>query len=58
MRKPNESVFTTEELFRAQSYKARDYPKDVPPGAENMVREMISSFADKWTVVHSRYAMG
>ncbi|WP_312402580.1 helix-turn-helix domain-containing protein [Rhizobium sp.] len=51
MGKPNESVFTAEELFRAQSYKARDYPKNVAPGVENMVREMISGFADKWTVV-------
>lgn len=51
MGNPNKSAFTEEELFRAQSYKARDYPKDVPPGVEGMVRDMMSGFADKWTVV-------
>ena len=51
MGKPGESVFTAEELFRAQSYKARDYPKNVAPGVEDVVKQMISGFADKWTVV-------
>ncbi|MDP9836413.1 DNA-binding HxlR family transcriptional regulator [Neorhizobium huautlense] len=43
--------FTTDEMARAESYKARDYPSNVDPRIEGLVREMISGFADKWTVV-------
>jgi DNA-binding HxlR family transcriptional regulator len=44
-------AFTDDEKMRAQSYKARDYPENVDPRIEDLVREMISGFADKWTVV-------
>ncbi|MEB2846344.1 MarR family transcriptional regulator [Rhizobiales bacterium RZME27] len=47
----NRPAFTTEEVARAQTYKARDYPSNVDPRIESLVREMISGFADKWTVV-------
>ncbi len=45
------SAYSASDLKRAQSYKARDYPQDVDPNIERLVREMISGFADKWTVV-------
>ena len=45
-----EFAFTSDELARAESYKARDYPSDVDPRIETLVRQMISGFADKWTV--------
>lgn len=51
MTKPDLSTYTTSDLQRAQSYKARDYPQDVDPKIEALVREMISGFADKWTIV-------
>lgn len=44
-------VYSENDLERAQSYKARDYPSNVDPDVENLVRDMISGFADKWTVV-------
>lgn len=44
-------VFTAEDVARAESYKARDYPDNVDPKVEDLVRQMISGFADKWTVV-------
>lgn len=47
----NHPAFTTDEMARAESYKARDYPSNVDPRIEGLVREMISGFADKWTVV-------
>lgn len=51
MGRPHADSFTEAELQRAQSYKARDYPANVDSGVEALVREMISGFADKWTVV-------
>ncbi len=45
------SPYSATDLQRAESYKARDYPHDVDPRIEGLVREMISGFADKWTVV-------
>lgn len=45
------SEFSQHDLERAQSYKAKDYPQNVDPRIEALVREMISGFADKWTVV-------
>ncbi|NSY18756.1 helix-turn-helix domain-containing protein [Neorhizobium sp. AL 9.2.2] len=44
-------VFTADDVARAESYKARDYPDNVDPKVEDLVRQMISGFADKWTVV-------
>lgn len=51
MREQHRPSFTTDQMARADSYKARDYPADVDPRVETLVREMISGFADKWTVV-------
>ena len=48
---PHSKSFTDEQIRRAQSYKARDYPENVAPDVEKLVRELISGFADKWTVV-------
>lgn len=48
---PNDTAFTKADMEHAQSYKARDYPKDVDPKIEKLVRDMISGLADKWTVV-------
>lgn len=48
---PHQTAFSKSDLARAESYKARDYPKDVDPKIENLVRDMISGFADKWTIV-------
>ncbi|MCO5062843.1 MAG: helix-turn-helix transcriptional regulator [Rhizobiaceae bacterium] len=44
-------AFTSAEIARADTYKARDYPDNVDPAVEELVRQMISGFADKWTVV-------
>ncbi|MBP2302989.1 winged helix-turn-helix transcriptional regulator [Azospirillum picis] len=43
--------YSDADLARAQSYKARDYPKQVDPAVERLVGDMMSGFADKWTVV-------
>ena len=51
MEKTKATTFSASDLDRAQSYKARDYPQDVDPKVEMLVREMISGFADKWTIV-------
>lgn len=51
MQEPKRPVFTKEQTERAQSYKARDYPSNVDPQVEDLVRQMISGFADKWTVI-------
>lgn len=45
------TTFSKNDLARADSYKARDYPKDVDPRIEGLVRDMISGLADKWTIV-------
>ena len=42
--------FSAEDVLRAESYKARDYPANVEPRVEALARDMISGFADKWTV--------
>jgi DNA-binding HxlR family transcriptional regulator len=43
--------FTQEEIDRAQSYKVRDYPERVDPQVDELVRGLISGFADKWTMM-------
>jgi DNA-binding HxlR family transcriptional regulator len=43
--------YSETDLEKARSYKARDYPQNVDPRIEMLVREMISGFADKWTVI-------
>jgi len=48
---PNEDLYSKADLAKAQTYKARDYPDNVEPAVETLVREMMSGFADKWTVV-------
>ncbi len=48
---PQQTAFSKSDLARAESYKARDYPKDVDPKIESLMRDMISGFADKWTIV-------
>jgi len=44
-------TFTEEEIARAQSYKLRDYPEGVDPQVDELVKELISGFADKWTFI-------
>jgi DNA-binding HxlR family transcriptional regulator len=44
-------IYSDSDLAKAQSYKAKDYPDHVEPVVEALVREMMSGFADKWTVV-------
>jgi len=44
-------IYSEADLARAESYKARDYPENVDPAIERLVRDMMSGFADKWTVV-------
>ena len=51
MGNPHGTAFLAEEIARAESYKARDYPANVGPEVELIVRKMISGLADKWTVV-------
>lgn len=43
--------YSKADLEKAESYKARDYPKTVDPHVESLVRDMMSGFADKWTVI-------
>lgn len=43
--------FTDEEIARAQSYKVRDYPECVDPQVDELVKDLISGFADKWTMI-------
>ncbi|MGE7370032.1 winged helix-turn-helix transcriptional regulator [Neorhizobium sp. NPDC001467] len=43
-------IYSKADLARAETYKARDYPANVDPAIETLVREMMSGFADKWTV--------
>lgn len=54
-RKVTESLklahFTPEEIERAQSYKVRDYPENTDPQVDDLVSELISGFADKWTMM-------
>lgn len=45
------SPFTEEEIARAQSYKVRDYPECVDPQVDELVKDLISGFADKWTMI-------
>jgi DNA-binding HxlR family transcriptional regulator len=47
----NLTHFTQEEIDRAQSYKVRDYPECVDPQIDELVRDLISGFADKWTMM-------
>src|SRR3990170_2609412 len=47
----NLTHFTQEEIDRAQSYKVRDYPECVDPKIDELVRDLISGFADKWTMM-------
>src|SRR5690606_38779890 len=49
MAKDENSPFTPEEIARAQSYVVRSYPKGTAPEADELVKELISGFADKWT---------
>lgn len=49
MAQDSNSPFTEEEIARARSYKVRDYPNDVDPMVDDLVQELISGFADKWT---------
>jgi len=51
MTQPKLSTYTADDLRRAQSYKAREYPQNVDQKTEGLAREMISGFADKWTIV-------
>lgn len=44
-------IYSDAVLAKAETYKARDYPENVDPSIEALVREMMSGFADKWTVV-------
>ncbi|WP_119459771.1 winged helix-turn-helix transcriptional regulator [Rhodospirillaceae bacterium SYSU D60014] len=43
--------FTEDEIARAQSYKVRDYPEGVDPQIDELVKDLISGFADKWTMI-------
>lgn len=43
--------FTADEISHALSYRAKPYPENSGPEVEGFVREIISGFADKWTVV-------
>ncbi len=45
------TLYSDADLKKAQSYKARDYPQTVDPEVERLVRDMMSGFADKWTVI-------
>jgi DNA-binding HxlR family transcriptional regulator len=45
------SPFTEEEIARAQSYKVRDYPECVDPQVDELVKDLITGFADKWTFI-------
>lgn len=47
----NLAHFTQEEIDRAESYKVRDYPECVDPRVDELVRDLISGFADKWTMM-------
>ena len=51
MAKNESSPFTEEEIARAQSYKVRDYPECVDPQVDELVKDLISGFADKWTFI-------
>lgn len=51
MSNPDMSNFSKEEIANAQSYKARDYPEDVDPGVETLVKELLAGVADKWTML-------
>ncbi len=44
-------TYADADLAKADTYKARDYPQNVDPAVEALVREMMSGFADKWTVI-------
>jgi len=43
--------FTEAEIARAQSYKVRDYPEGTAPEVNELVKDLITGFADKWTFV-------
>lgn len=45
------NAYSDADLAKAGTYKARDYPQNIDPAIEALVREMISGFADKWTIV-------
>lgn len=47
----NTTPFTQEEIDRAQSYKVRDYPEKTDPEVDELVKDLISGFADKWTFI-------
>ncbi|MBW7970218.1 helix-turn-helix domain-containing protein [Bradyrhizobium sp. BR 10289] len=42
--------YSESDLEKAKTYRAKDYPEYVDPAIEALVREMMSGFADKWTV--------
>jgi len=46
-----DKLYSDADLAKAETYKFRDYPKNVDPAVEALVRQMMSGFADKWTVV-------
>lgn len=45
------NLFTPEEIARAQSYKVRDYPAGTAPEVDDLVKDLITGFADKWTFI-------
>ncbi|MHC1550722.1 winged helix-turn-helix transcriptional regulator [Phyllobacterium sp. K27] len=51
MGKIDNSAFSAEEIARAQSYKAKEYPKNVGPELDGFAHELVAGFADKWTVI-------
>lgn len=51
MDQAGDQLYSKADLDKAETYKARDYPENVDPAIETLVREMMSGFADKWTVV-------
>jgi DNA-binding HxlR family transcriptional regulator len=51
MDQPIAPLYSDADLEKAETYKAREYPENVDPRVEKLVRDMMSGFADKWSVV-------